>query len=71
MNDFSFKKGWSQVLNKDTIQVRSEIIRALKLKNHRSFYPRLRGEVEPKVSEAKAIEEIFAKRGIKDIWGKS
>ena len=30
---------------------------------------RLNGKVEPKVSEAKAIEETFAKYGIKEVWG--
>jgi len=27
--------------------------------------------VEPKVSEARAIEEIFAEYGIKEIWGEN
>ena len=69
MNNFSFKKAWSQVRQKDIEDVRNEIMAALALPTKRAFYNRLNGDVEPKVSEAKAIEDIFNKYGITEIWG--
>ena len=69
MNNFSFKKAWSQVRQKDIEDVRNEIMAALALTTKPAFYNRLNGVVEPKVSEAKAIEDIFNKYGITEIWG--
>jgi len=68
-SNFSFKKGWNQLKNGQTKEVKSKIIKALDLKFTTSFYPRLNGEVEPKLGEAKAIEAVFAEYGITDIWG--
>ena len=69
MNNFSFKKAWSQVRQKDIEDVRNEIMAALALTTKPAFYNRLNGDVEPKVSEAKANEDIFNKYGITEIWG--
>lgn len=69
MNNFSFKKGFGQVMNKDADTVRLEIMKALKITTLQGFRNRLGGNVEPRVSERAAIEKIFAKYGIKDIWG--
>lgn len=69
MNNFSFKKAWSQVRQKDIEDVRNEIMAALALTTKPAFYNRLNGDVEPKVSEANAIEDIFNKYGITEIWG--
>lgn len=66
---FSFKKGWNQLQNGQTKEVKAKIIEALNLKFTTSFYPRLNGTIEPKFSEAKAIEAVFAEYGITDIWG--
>lgn len=66
---FSFKKGWGQVKRNDSKSVRAEIEAALGINNRNSFFYRMNGDVEPRVSEAKAIEEIFAKRGITEVWG--
>lgn len=68
-NRFSFKKGWKQLPRCAMTEVRSKIISALELKTVPAFYPRLNGTVEPKISEAQAIEEIFHSYGITDIWG--
>lgn len=68
-NKFSFRKGWKQLKQMDLVPVRTRIIEALNLKYVSSFYPRLNGESEPKMSEAQAIEAIFAEYGITDIWG--
>lgn len=66
---FSFSKGWGQVKLNDSKQVKSEIMNALKINTRAGWGQRLRGEVEPRVSEAKAIEDIFKKRGITKVWG--
>ena len=69
MNSYSFKKGWSQVRQKDIEEVRMAIMDALALTTKPAFYNRLNGDVEPKVSEAKSIEDIFNQYGITEIWG--
>lgn len=67
--DFSFQKGFSQVQQKDIANVRCKIMTALNINTRPAWYSRLYGNVEPKVTEAKAIEEIFAAYGIKEVWG--
>ena len=69
MNKFSFKKGFGQVQNKDLKEVKSELMTALNIKTRYAWGQRLKGEVEPRISEAQSIEAIFAEREIKDIWG--
>ena len=71
MDSFSFKKGFMQVKHKDIPAVRAEIMSALNINNRASWSSRLNGEVEPKVSEAAAIEAVLKKYGVtKEIWGK-
>ena len=67
--EFSFLRGWSQVKNFQMQQVKNEILDALGLKTRVSWYQRLYGNIEPRITEARAIEAVFAKYGIKDIWG--
>ena len=69
MSNFSFQQGFSQVMQKDVANVRAEIMTALDITTRSSWAARLNGTVEPKVSEAQQIEAIFAKYGIKDVWG--
>lgn len=69
MNNFSFKRGFSQVRQKDAVNVRAEIMTALDITTRSSWAARLNGTVEPKVSEAQEIERVFAKYGVTDIWG--
>ena len=69
MNEFGFKAGFSQVKRKDAKEVRERIMRALGLTTRASWYARLNGSVEPKVSEARAIEEVFGEFGITNVWG--
>jgi predicted transcriptional regulator len=54
---------------RDIKEVRQKIMKALGIKHRASWIARLNGTIEPRVSEAKAIEEIFAEYGITDIWG--
>lgn len=66
---FSFNKGWLQVKNCDITECRNKLMSALNIKTRAAFLNRLKGDVEPKVSEVKAIEDVFAEYGIKDVWG--
>lgn len=66
---YSFKKGYSQVQRKDSIVVRNRIMNALNIKSRPAWLTRLNGKVEPKLSEALAIEAIFREYGISEVWG--
>ena len=66
---FSFNKGWSQVKNGDIPECRKKLMSVLGIKTRVAFLSRLKGDVEPKVSEAKAIEKVFAEYGVSDVWG--
>lgn len=68
---YSFKKGISQVKLKDLRGVRAEIMSALGITSKMAYNQRLNGKIEPRVSEAEAIEKIFAKYGIKNVWGEA
>ena len=70
MNDYSFKRGFAQVRQKDVSEVKKRIMSALGLTTRVSWNARLNGKVEPKVSEARAIEGVFADFGITKVWGK-
>lgn len=69
MNEFSFQKGWSQVKQGDAAAVRSKLMAALNITTRMAFLDRLNGKVEPKITEHRAIEDVFAEYGITEIWG--
>lgn len=69
MTRFSFRKAWGQVPKNKAEEVRKRIMDALGMKTRNTFYIRMRGEIEPKVSEAESIEKIFSEYGITDVWG--
>lgn len=71
MKRFSFKKGYDQLPAGRVQEVRGELFRALGISrgSRKAFLMRMRGETEPKVTEAEAIEKIFKAEGITDIWG--
>ena len=69
MTRFSFRKAWGQVPKNKAEEVRKRIMDALGMKTRNTFYIRMRGEIEPKVSEAEAIEAIFKDYGITEVWG--
>lgn len=69
MNEFSFQKGWSQVKQGDVATVRTKLMSALNITTRMAFLDRLNGKVEPKITEHRAIKEVFAEYGIKEIWG--
>jgi hypothetical protein len=71
MSEFSFMRGLSQVQQKDAKAIRKELMTALKIKTRMAFFQRAKGKIVPRVPEAKAIDEIFIKYGITDIWGEA
>lgn len=66
---YAFLRGFNQVPVAYASKVRDEILRVLKLNNRVSWYQRLYGNIEPKMTEAKAIEKVFFKYGITEVWG--
>lgn len=66
---FPFKKGWNQLPQIKVADCQNDIMEALDIKAKSTFYARLNGDVEPKISEANIIESIFKLYGITDIWG--
>ena len=54
---------------KDVQEVKERIMDALHITTRVSWAARLNGTIEPKVSEAKDIESIFADYDITDVWG--
>lgn len=69
MSEFSFQKGWGQVTVGQSKEVKAEIMKKLGITSNSNWLQRLKGKVEPRVSEAKAIETVFKKYRITDIWG--
>ncbi len=69
MNEFSFMKGWSQVKQGEASAVRKKIMTRLKITTRSAFLERLHGKIEPRVSEHRAITEIFKEHKITDVWG--
>jgi len=70
-NNFSFEKGFRQINRSLKKAVQVEIMEALGLKSKGSWYRRLYGIIEPTLTEAKAIDSVFVKYGITDIWERS
>ncbi|WP_449303194.1 hypothetical protein [Porphyromonas endodontalis] len=69
MNEYGFRRGYSQVRQKDAKKVMEQIKKTLGITTNVSWNARLNGKVEPKMSEAKAIEKVFAEYGITEVWG--
>ncbi len=67
--EFAFKRGFMQVAQGDAATVKSEIMTALNIKSRASWLSRLNGKVEPRMTEITAINGIFSRYGIKDVWG--
>lgn len=66
---FSFQKGWSQVKIGDVAECREKLMKAMNITTRAAWGKRLKGEVEPRISEVKAIEDVFSEYGIEDVWG--
>ena len=64
-----FITGWSQIPPCFREQARQELMAAFGIDAYSQFYYRMRGEVEPRKSQIEAIESVFAKYGVTEIWG--
>lgn len=65
--EFSFKHAYQSLPSNKKAEVRDKIKKALNLETY-AFYQRMGGKVEPKISEAQAIEAIFSEYGITKVW---
>lgn len=68
MKKIGFLKGLGQVKEKDSANVRNELMIAIGVSSRMSLYNYSIGKIEPKVSQATAIEAVFNKYKINDIW---
>ena len=68
-NTFAFKKGYGQIQHKDMPVIRQELMAALGVNTRMSLLNYIKGATEPRVSQAEAVEAVFAKYGITEVWG--
>ena len=68
---YSFNKGFYEVPAKKQPELREEIMRFLNLKTQNGWSRRIRGLVEPTISEYLGIVNIFSAYGVpkSKIWG--
>lgn len=67
--EYSFRSAYDSLPKKKLGEARKKIKQILNVTTDKSVYARIAGTPEPKVSEAKAIEQLFRSYGIKVIWG--
>ena len=75
MNDTVYKDGFNagfvQLQVKDVEAATAELWAALGINNRTSFIQYRYGRIEPKASQAAAVENVFTKYGVTtNIWGK-
>ena len=75
MNEVVYKDGFNagfvQLQVKDVEAATVELWAALGINNRNSFIQYRYGRIEPKASQAAAVEKVFNKYGVsKNIWGK-
>ena len=65
-----FRSGLNQVKVGDYKEVVEGLKKALGINNRNSFYAYRDGAIEPKVTQAEAVEGVFNRFGVtKNIWG--
>ncbi len=67
----SFKRGWLKVPKGKLQEVKSEIMQVLEIISKSAWFAKLDGRTTLKQIEKDALERIFEKHGITDIWGES
>lgn len=67
--EYSFRRGYMQLAQRDVPKLRQQIMEELRITTPNAWSARVYGRTEPRVSEAQAIEKIFAEYGITDVWG--
>lgn len=68
MEKLSIKKGFDQVQRQHLEPVKTDIMAVLEINSRTSWNAYLNGTVEPKLSKAVAIAEIFNRVGVTDIY---
>jgi hypothetical protein len=63
-----FGKGYGQLAIKDKEVATQKLWKALGVNNRNSFWLYKTGKVEPKLSQAQAVEAVFTEYGITEIW---
>ena len=66
---YSFMRGYRQLKVDQVKDFKMQIMEALNIKTRSAFQSRLKGNVEPRMTEAKAIEDIFKRFNITNLWG--
>ena len=64
-----FRRGLLQVRMGDFKQVRGELMEALGVRNRTSLAEYASGRRELRVSQAAAVESLFNRYGVTNIWG--
>ena len=65
---FSIQKGYDQVQRKDLEPVKNKIMTILGIRSRTSWGSYLRGDIEPRASQAEAIKEVFKQHQITDMY---
>lgn len=66
-----FNAGYLQLRQMDVENATSDLWEALGINNRNSFTQYKTGKIEPKASQAAAVEAVFKKYGVTaNIWGK-
>lgn len=66
----SFKRGWLKVPKGNLAAVKSELMNLFEITSKSGWFAKLDGRTVLKRLEKDAIERIFQKYNITDIWGK-
>jgi hypothetical protein len=67
--EYSFEKGWYQLRQQDVQAAKEELMASLGVTTNMAFRNRLKGKHIPKITQVEAIEKVFAKYGIRKVWG--
>ena len=70
MKAWSFKKGYNNLRRCEQNEVKEEIMQFLGITTRMAWSKRIRGIVDPRISEYNFITEAIHRRGVakKDIW---
>lgn len=68
---FAFEKGWNYIRAIDQTKAMDDFKTLFGITTESNVYRRIRGEVEPTVTEYEGIETILKKYGVakKNMWG--
>jgi hypothetical protein len=69
MKNYAFNKGWRKANEDQKKALMKGLMKIYDVTSVQAVYARIRGDVEPKISQAKATEKLFARSGITEIWG--